>query len=132
MFADIEAAVITALAALPGVTRVSTTTPADLAGSLPMIQVQRVGGADDLVTDTARVDVQTFTPTDPTNPNRGSAIQLAERVRAAVHALRHTAVGAVVIDTAETVVAPQWVDYADEHVTRFVGTYEFTLRAPSA
>jgi hypothetical protein len=130
VYADVEAVVIGYLSSL-GVGRVTARLPADLAAALPVVLVERIpGGTDDGITDTAHVDVATFVAREPSNPNRAGAVDLAERVRAALLALRHRDVGGVLVDTVETLTPPAWVDYADDHVTRFVATYELTLRAP--
>lgn len=126
MWCDIEAVLVSALS---GLGRVGTRTPANLLTALPYVQVQRIhGGADDRVTDTARVDVDVFTARDPTNPNRGAAFLLSEQVRALMLSLRHTEVDGVLIDTVETLTAPAWLDYGDEHVNRYLATYELTSR----
>ncbi|MFC0546931.1 hypothetical protein [Kutzneria chonburiensis] len=131
MFADVEAVVVRYLSALD-IGRVTTRTPANLADVLPLVMVNRVpgGGGDDGITDVAQLDVDTFTARDPSAPGRGAAHDLAEQVRAAMLALRHKAVGGVLVDTVETLTAPCWVDYADDRLNRFVATYELSLRAP--
>jgi hypothetical protein len=59
-YPDVERLLVTYLGAALGV-RVVTDLPANLQQILPLVQVGRVGGADDTVTiDHARVDVDVF------------------------------------------------------------------------
>jgi hypothetical protein len=122
MWPDVEALLVSALAGVGGARRVGTNTPADLASWLPMIQVGRVGGADDRLSDYPHVDVDCFAA------SRYAAGTLAGTVRSAVLALRHTDVGGVLVDDVETLTGPMWVDYADPTIWRYLLTFEITLR----
>lgn len=123
-FADAEAVFVTAMSTVDGLTRVATRLPAAeaLTAALPMLRVQRIGGADDRLTDTARLDLETFAATYDT------ASDLARRVHTTALALAHTTVAGVLIDTVETVSGPMWVDYENQDVQRFVATYEAAVR----
>jgi hypothetical protein len=119
---DIEALLIRALSGVGGAHRVATNLPADLSGNLPLIQVTRVGGADDHLSDYPVVDLDCFAAT------RYAAGQLAATVREAVLGLRHTDVGGLLVDAVDTTAGPIWVDYADATVQRYVLTVEITIR----
>lgn len=123
-FADAEAVFLAGMATVDGLARVVTRLPAAerLVEALPLVRVQRVGGADDRLTDTARLDLDTFAA------DYDSASALARAVHTAALALAHTVVSGVLIDTVETVSGPMWVDYENQDVQRFVATYEAAVR----
>lgn len=123
-FADAEALFISALSGVDGVSRTVTRLPAAerLTAALPLVRVHRVGGADDRLTDTARVDLETFAA------DYDTASALARTVHTAALALGNTVVDGVLVDTVETVSAPMWVDYENPNVQRFVATYEAAVR----
>lgn len=127
-FVDIEATLIAYLSSAVNYARFSVATPQDLLTKLPFVQIRRTGGADDNITDTARVDVDSLTSTDPTNPNYAQARKLAEDIRTAMHRLRHTTVGSLFIDDVDVITAPMWLDYDDEHVTRMIASYQVRSR----
>ena len=117
MFADVEALLVTYLTPTPGVLGVSVDLPQNVLSRLPFIQVNRVGGGDDYITDTAMVDVACFHST------RVQASTVARTVHKLMMALRHTAVAGVLVDSVETVTGPQWINYDDENLQRYVATY---------
>lgn len=127
-YVDIEATLISYLSSAVTYARYSVATPSDLLSKLPFAQIRRVGGADDNITDVAVVDIDSLTATDPTNPNYAQARQLAEDIRTAMKRLRHHQVGNVFIDDVEVITAPIWIDYEDEHVNRFIGSYQIWSR----
>lgn len=121
-FPDIETAVCDALADLVGGTsHTDTVTPANLQSMLPFIRVRRFGGADNLFTDQARVDVEYFAST------RDLAWAGAEAVRQRLisHPLR---VGTVVIDKVTTTSAPIEVPWDDPKIRRVTAAYTASAR----
>lgn len=126
-FADLESLLITALSAVAGISRVVTRLPAGdlLTAALPVIRVHRYGGADDRVTDTGHIDLDTFAAT------YDDASTLARRAHTAMLGFAHTAISGIGVDTVETISAPTWVDYQNPNLSRFVATYEVTTRVLS-
>ena len=123
-FADVEALLVAALEAVLPSTSVVTRLPADLEAALPVARVAAVGGRDRGVTDTCRVDVDTFAADRPTSHD------LAQACRATLHALRHTTtVDGWLVDRVITEVRPMWVDYQNDRVQRYVATYTVETRA---
>jgi hypothetical protein len=123
-YPDVERLLVTYLGAALGV-RVVTDLPANLQQILPLVQVGRVGGADDVVTiDRARVDVDVFAT------GRGAAVELAERCRDALRmSLPGQVVGGVTVSRVRTGEGPAWRPYDDTTgVRRFGATYEITTR----
>lgn len=117
MYADVEALLVAYLTPTPGVRGVSVELPQDVLTQLPWILVNRVSGGDDYITDTATVDVESF------HDNRGDARTLARTVHALMMRLRHTAVNGVLVDSVETITGPQWINYDDENLKRYVASY---------
>lgn len=118
MFADVEQVLVAFLpAAVPSLAGVSVETPNPLLETLPFVQVTRIGGSDDYLTDSAIVDLDIFDTT------RANASATARLVHDAMMHLRHTAVGGVLIDHVETETGPMWVNYQDENVQRYVCSY---------
>lgn len=126
MYADVETLLVAYLAAIPGVTGTSVDLPQNIRTRLPFIQVNRVGGSDNYITDTATVDVDTFHNT------RSEASALSRVVHAAMMKLRHTSVNGVLVDSVETVTGPQWISYEDENLQRYVATYQIDSRVCAA
>lgn len=126
MYADVEALLVAYLATVPGVQGVSVDLPHGVRDALPWVQVNRVGGADDYVTDRATVDIESFHTT------RADARTLARTVHAFMMRLRHTAVSGVLVDSVETMSGPLWVNYEDENLQRYVGTYVIESRVCAA
>lgn len=122
MYADIESLLVTYAAAVPGIVAASVETPNDLLGQCPFVQVTRIGGGDDYLTDSAQVDLDVFGAT------RVAASDAARAVHNAMMHLRHTAVNGVLIDQVETVTGPSWVNYQDEHLQRYVMSYVIDSR----
>jgi hypothetical protein len=112
------------LAAVLGV-RFVTDLPANLQQILPLGQVNRIGGGDDVVTiDRANVDVDTYAGT------RAAALALSERVREELRLrLPGVVVGGVEVCRVDTLSGPAWRPYDDTtNVRRFGATYQITTR----
>lgn len=121
-FADIEGLYSVHLAAVLGC-RVVTVLPAGFETALPIIRVGTAGGVDDQLTIRMRLDVETFAATRPLSRD------LAEQARAAIRATSHTVLGnGWLIDVAETLNSPFWVDYADDRVRRYMSIYQISSR----
>jgi hypothetical protein len=90
----------------------------------PMVQIRRVGGTDDLITDSPRIQVDCFGGT------RVQARDMAETCRQLILAAPGTAVGPVSVDAARTEAAPTYMGYGDPNIQRYVGTYRLALRRP--
>lgn len=121
---DIESVLVGWLKTATGA-RCVTELPANLADVLPIIEVARIGGADDTITlDAATVDVVCY------SGNRINARALAYRVNGL---LRTTAAGAAVtggvILHVRTISGPQWLPYDDLNVRRFGATYQITSQS---
>lgn len=117
-FPDLEQAVCDLLEDL-GETGIVT--PADLQDRLPFHRVQRFGGADDVITDTAALSVDTFAADAATGRER--AEQVRQRLLSGPHATAHG-----VIDLAETTSAPVEVPWDGAPVRRWTATYRLQAR----
>jgi hypothetical protein len=124
-YPDIERLLVARLAGVLGV-RFVTDLPSNLQQVLPLGQVNRIGGADDVITlDRANVDVDAYAG------SRAAALELAERVREDLRmALPGAALpGGVVVCRVETLSGPAWRPYDDAGgVRRFGATYQITTR----
>jgi hypothetical protein len=119
VYADVEALLVAYLAPL-GNTGVEL--PNDVQSQVPFVQVTRIGGQDDYITDVANVDLDCFGTT------RKQARDLSRAVQALMLQLRHTRVNGVLVDQVETILGPTWVDFQDEHLKRYVLTYAVSSR----
>lgn len=126
MYADVEALLVAYLAPTPGVRGASVDLPQDVLQRLPFIQINRVSGGDNYITDEATVDVESFAST------RTAASAVARTVHAAMMKLRHTSVGGVLVDSVETITGPMWINYQDENLQRYVATYLVESRVCAA
>lgn len=88
------------------------------------LKLTLVTGSDDGVTETSRVDLETFAPT------RGDAHDFGLAAREELHALAGTARpdGSGLIDTVTTTQRPVWVTYNNPAIHRFVGSYSVAVR----
>lgn len=105
--------------------RVVTELPANLADVVPLIQVVRFGGSDDIWTvDSANVDVDTFAA------SRDGARSLAEQVRTALrlHLPGYASAGAA-CQSVTTISAPRWVPYDNTSLRRFNAAYRITIHS---
>ncbi|MGQ0774549.1 MAG: phage tail termination protein [Pseudonocardiales bacterium] len=118
-FPDAETVVLELLAAVaPTVT--ATADPL----ILPVIRVQRVGGADDGISDNPRIEVACYGAT------RAQAWQMAERCRQLVLAGAMTTVAGALIDKAATETPAVQLPDDSPDVRRVVGTYRLVMRRP--
>lgn len=118
-FPDAETVLMTMLAP---VAHTVTSTPLPL--TPPMIRIQRVGGADDRVTDFPRIEVACY------GANRAQAWDLAEQCRQTILASRATVVGGVLVDNATTDTPAQQIPYDAPDVRRVVAYYRLAWRRP--
>lgn len=102
--------------------RVGTKVPSDVSTLPGFVRVVRGPGADDGVTDSPLLDVETFAP------SQGAAADLAEDARQAVHALRGKAVNGALVDSVSTATGPVWVSYQNPDLDRYVASYRLALR----
>ncbi len=103
--------------------RVVTDLPANLERQVPLLQIQRVGGADARPgLDFVGLDVDAY------GPNRGSAVSLAENAR---HALRFvlpgTQIDGAVFTRVDTTEAPAFRPYDNTDLRRFGATYRLIV-----
>ena len=115
-------------------TRVVVELPANLADVLPVIQVTRFGGSDDVITlDSANIDIDVFASAANTvggASSRSAAETLSEQVRSALrlHLPGYAASGAAV-QSVTTISAPRWVPYDNTSLRRFVASYRITIHS---
>lgn len=88
----------------------------------PLVVVRRVGGFDDKITDQALLQVQTF------GGSHAQGRALAEQCRQRVFAAVATEAAGVSIDRVSTESAPQFVDYGDLKLHRYVAVYGIEFR----
>ncbi len=120
-FADLESLVVTYLEANTA-TRAVTTLPTLLEAAMPIYRVTGIGGVDDKISDRVRLNVESFAAL------RATSYDMAEIARQAMRSMAHTLVSGWLIDTVETLSRPTWIDYQNDHVQRFIATYEITTR----
>ena len=105
-------------------------TPADLDDRVPLIQVRRIGGVDDGISDRPLIEITVYGAT------YRQARHMAEQCRQIVLAAGNTQVhtpehpGGVLIDKAETAAPPQQVSYDNPDIRRKTATYRFVWRRP--
>jgi len=100
-----------------------TETPANLATTLPVVGVDRIGGADPTLSiDEATVDVDCY------HSGRILTRNLALTAQAWIRYLLpgQPMGGGVVLRTA-TIVAPHWTPYDDTNLRRFTATYQVVI-----
>lgn len=119
-YIDIESAVIEVLA---GLGTLDVNTPSDLLGNLPFIRVMRVGGNDNRITDTARIDIDVF------DVQRTVASSLSRQVQQTLLAFPHS-VAAGVIDEVTTTLSPSEVPWSNTSIQLFAASYTVTARRP--
>lgn len=123
-YPDVERLLVTYLGGELGV-RVVTDLPSNLQQVLPVVQVGRFGGADDVRTiDNGSVDIDVYAA------GRGASVALAERCRAALRFdLPGRVIGGVTVSRVRTTLGPAWRPYDDTtNVRRFGATYQITTR----
>jgi hypothetical protein len=97
----------------------------------PVIRVNRVGGSDDRIIDSPRLEIAVYGATRP------QAWAIAEQCRQTILAARRTEVAlpsgmVVLVDTADTVAAAAQVPYENPDIRRVVAIYELSYRRPRA
>lgn len=123
-YVDVENLLIAFLKAqFPAVNRLVTVLPANLEAQLPLIQVDRIGGADTIPSiDPALIDVECFATLRP------AAKALADQVRAA---LRFTAPGYIhggaVVAAVTCTVGPSERPYGNPALFRIGATYQVVV-----
>lgn len=102
---------------------VSTDLPADL-GERWFVRLRVISGADDGLTETSRVDVDTYTS------DRGLSHDVAAQIRDWLEDLGGTARedGTGLIDYVRTTQRPVWIDYRNSKIQCFQGTYQVSVR----
>lgn len=128
---DAEELVIALLRQDPPIApKIVQTTDENLGRDGPVVQVLRVGGDDDGITDRPLVEVAAFAPTYE------EAIQVASRARQRMLASGCTRVptptypGGVTIDRCRTVTSPQEQPDENPALRRKLGTYLVEFRRP--
>jgi hypothetical protein len=116
-FPDAETVI---MALLGDIAHTVTSTPNPLVP--PVIRIQRVGGADDRLTDFPRVEVAIY------GENRAQAWDLAERCRQRILASPRTVVAGALVDNARTDTPAQQVPYDNTDIRRVVAFYRFAWR----
>jgi len=123
VYADAEALLVAYLAP---VATTSVELPNAAQDQMPFIQVTRIGGQDDYITDTANVDLDCY------GKSRRQASDTARAAQALMMQLRRTRVtvagSPVLVDTVEQILGPTWVNFQDEHLQRYVMTYAVSSR----
>lgn len=122
---DVEPSILAWLAARTGA-RCVTELPSDLIGSVPLIEVGRIGGSDRVLTmDAARVDITCFAAA-PRDNARKLAYQVHDLLRLR---LPGTVVPGGVVLRVLTESGPTWLPYDNTSVRRFAATYEITVHS---
>jgi hypothetical protein len=116
-FPDTEVAV---LALLAGVASTVTTTPASL--TPPLVQVQRLGGEDDGITDYPVVSVTCY------GGSRATAWEMAEECRQLILASPCEEPGGILIDSARTITPAQQLPDPNTALRVVTATYRLGLR----
>lgn len=119
---DIESALITRLVADGHQGEVGTETYPLEGGPDRFTRLHAIGGADNGLTDAARVDVETFAA------SREVAMDMASELRQWMHKQAGRAVGGVLIDTVRTAQRPTQLPYRNPGVYRVVASYAVETR----
>lgn len=100
---------------------VGSETDINLQASLPYIRVHRIGGADNRITDAARVDIDVYT----TDASAGKTLTetIRQRLTGGPSATAHG-----VIDRAWTESGPQTAPTDDPNLRRVITTYRISFR----
>lgn len=102
--------------------RAGTQIPGNAENLPGFLRVQRGPGSDDMVTDSATVDVEAFAPTEH------AAALLAEQARQAMHSLAGGRLASgMLIDSIRTVSSPMFIHYGS-NLARYVAAYRITYR----
>lgn len=118
-FPDVEKAVTDLLAPVAATV---TTTPANF--TPPLVQVQRIGGPDDGITDWPEVAVTCY------GTSRAAAWAMAENCRQRILAAPGEAPGGILIDSAATITPSQQIPDPNTTLRVVTATYRLGLRRP--
>lgn len=118
---DLEALAYSWLSSELEPAEVATNVPSNVEELGGFVRVIRGPGRDDGVTDSPLLDVEVF------HPDQGSAADLAEDARQAVHRLAGSVVDGALVDAVSTASGPVRVYYGP-HVERYVASYRLHLR----
>lgn len=121
---DAEAVVMTML---EGIATTVTSTPPEITS--PVIRVQRVGGADDYITDYPTMAVAVLYPLQAEG-DTAAAWTMAEHVRQKILASPATQVGAVLVDRATTVTPAAQQPYDNPGIRFIPAIYQLEWRRP--
>jgi hypothetical protein len=107
---------------------ISPPRPEDYQDLMPLILVRRLGGSDDRITDTARVDVEVYVSEDPEAGGGWQvAFDLAGRCQQRLLNRPHiTSAGR--IDTVTTESSPAQIPHDDQAVRLVAATYRISFR----
>jgi hypothetical protein len=119
-FPDIEAALVELLSDLA---TCGTVTPPNLDSSLPFIRIMRYGGNDDLINDSARIDIDAF------GQDRASSYELGEAIRQRLLAFPFSLTNCV-IDKVTSNTGPMEIPWGDANVRRRNASYTVICRRP--
>lgn len=102
-----------------------TELPADMLGNIPLAQVQRIAGADPIITlDQAVVTVDVFAA------DRASAHVLAEQIRTDFRTnLTGYRFGGGTVALVETASGPSWIPYDNTNLRRYTAAYRVTVHS---
>lgn len=116
---------VVVMALLESLAPTVTSTPDTLTG--PLIRVQRIGGADDGITDRPRIEVACYAPT------RTAAHTLQQQCQQLILAARCTVVAGCLIDRTTTDTGPiQPPRYPNQDVRWVPAIYRMEWRRPPA
>jgi hypothetical protein len=122
---DVEALLCDFIGTVPGVKTTATKTPAAPSGftddNTPFVQVRRIGGTDDRITDRARVDVDVYATEE-------QAHDISELIRQALRRLAGTVYNGQKVDRITTEVAPCYFDFVNTALQRYIATYVVETR----
>ena len=90
--------------------------------AVPVIQVNRVGGSADSITDVARLQVAVFAA------SRAQVWQLASQIRDTILSAKGKRVNGVLIDNATESIAGQQIPDIDPDDRRVISTYQLSFR----
>lgn len=126
LWPDVEALLCQWIAAnVPGVATVATKTPSAPAGfdgtNTPFVQVHRIGGRDDRISDAARIDIDVYATEE-------EAHDISELIRQSLRRLSGTSFNGQTIDRVITEVAPGYFDFVNTEVQRYIATYTVETR----
>ncbi|MER5671158.1 hypothetical protein [Pseudonocardia alni] len=121
-FADAEVVVLDVLSPVTPTVPVVTATPPNFAP--PMVQVQRLGGSDNGITDYPNVAVTCY------GADRPSAWAMAEQCRQLVLSAAHTEHADVLVDTASTVTPAAQLPDPRADLAVVTALYRLGMRRP--